>query len=79
MCKTKAEAGKNTRQNCSKRNVLYETWCETCLKVEEEKVAKVELEGREKGRKKRKNNEEIQMVKYVGESARVAMSAGQNT
>ena len=76
MCKTKAETGKNTRQNCSKRNVLYETWCETCLKVEEEKVAKVELEGGEKGSKKRKKNEEIQMVKYVGESARSCHERG---
>ena len=38
MCHTKAATGKNLDQNCSKRSLVYETWCYDCLKKKEEGV-----------------------------------------
>ena len=31
LCQTKADTGKNLLQSCSKRNIVYETWCADCL------------------------------------------------
>ena len=31
LCHTKAATGKNLSQSCSKRNIVYETWCNDCL------------------------------------------------
>ena len=45
LCETKKEHPKYENQNCSKRNVVYETWCETCRLEEEERNGK---EGKEK-------------------------------
>jgi hypothetical protein len=36
LCQTKAAAGKNLTQSCTKRSVVYETWCALCMKREEE-------------------------------------------
>ena len=34
LCHTKSATGKNMTQSCSKRNIVYETWCNDCLKKE---------------------------------------------
>ena len=31
LCKTKLKTGKNLAQDCTKRNLTYQTWCQTCL------------------------------------------------
>ena len=36
LCQTKAETGKNLTQSCTKRNIVYETWCADCLKKSED-------------------------------------------
>jgi hypothetical protein len=35
LCHTKAVTGKNLSQSCSKRNIVYETWCSDCLKSDD--------------------------------------------
>ena len=65
LCYTKQVTGENLRQSCTKRNIVYETWCQTC-KVESEKEAEA------KGRDPKK----IKLYKYIGESAKSAFERG---
>ena len=37
LCETKTSNPKIENQSCTRRNVVYETWCETCRKEEAEK------------------------------------------
>ena len=36
LCQTKAATGMNLNQSCTKRSIVYETWCALCLKKKEE-------------------------------------------
>ena len=36
LCQTKADTGKYLTQNCSKRIIVYATWCVACLKKSED-------------------------------------------
>ena len=36
LCQTKADTGKYLTQNCSKRIIVYKTWCVACLKKSED-------------------------------------------
>ena len=36
LCLTKAATGKNKTQDCTRRNLVYETWCINCLERDEE-------------------------------------------
>ena len=40
LCETKMKTGKNQRQDCTKRCVVYETWCLTCEKRDREELEK---------------------------------------
>ena len=63
LCETKQNYPRVENQNCKKRNVVYATWCETCMKEEESKL--------EEGSKA-----EIRVYKYIGESARSCYERG---
>ena len=63
LCETKKSHPRIGNQNCKKRNVVYETWCDTCRKEEESK--------QEEGSK-----DEIKVYKYIGESARSCHERG---
>ena len=65
LCTTKQATGENLRQSCTKRNIVYEIWCQTCKQADEE-------EAEEKGRNKKK----IKIYKYIGESAKSAFERG---
>ena len=64
LCETKAKSGENLTQNCTKRNLTYQTWCHTCKEREEEG----------------KDEEEKKKIKlytlYVGETAKSAHERG---
>ena len=32
LCQTKAMTEKNLKQDCTRRSLMYETWCETCYR-----------------------------------------------
>jgi hypothetical protein len=38
MCSTKVYTGKNKTQKCSKRNLVYHTFCITCQEKETERI-----------------------------------------
>ena len=63
ICQTKAETGKNLHQSCSKRSVVYETWCADCLAKKKDTP-----EGEERGG----------VFKYIGETAKSAYERGAN-
>ena len=60
MCISKMKSGKNTSQNCKKRNAVYEIWCEPCRERDEKKS-----ENEKDGEEDKKNNE-TRMYKYIG-------------
>ena len=63
LCKTISETGKNLNQSCSKRNLTYQTWCQTCKERDEE--------GKEEEAKK-----SVKLYTYVGETAKSAHKMG---
>jgi hypothetical protein len=62
-CDTKLRTGKHGSQSCSKRSSVYETWCVQC--EEKDKVRNAD------GRKT-----EVQLHKYIGETARSSHERG---
>ena len=51
LCITKLNTGKHQKQECSKRNLVYETNCVTCKAREKEKI-EAEIEGMEERERK---------------------------
>ena len=72
LCITKTRTGKLTSQDCSKRNIVYETSCATCEETQLEELENSELEEQEKSDKKKC----LKLFKYVGESSRSAYERG---
>ena len=72
LCETKVMTGKGKKQDCHKRSVVYETWCETCYRQEERRIEEEEVEDTEKELRKKK----IRVHKYIGETARSAYERG---
>ena len=64
LCLTKKRTGKYTSQDCTRRNIVYETWCMTCM----DKATKTAEEQAGDDRKKLKSlTDQIKTYKYVGE------------
>ena len=72
LCKTKSETEKNVRQDCTQRNIVYETWCRNCEENEIKRISEEEIDEKEKIEKKKK----IILFKYIGETARSAYERG---
>ena len=62
LCDTKTLTGKNLRQDCSKRNLVYETFCMSC----EERDSKKSEEETKDGEKE----SSTRLYKYIGETCR---------
>ena len=67
LCHTKQKTGKNLGQDCHTRNLVYETWCISCLKRDE---GEVELKWAGDAKKIKEMKEKIKKHLYVGETAR---------
>ena len=67
LCESKKRTGKNLKQECTRRNLVYETRCYTCEERERRKIE--EEEGKDE-KEKTKMMEKIKIFKYVGETAR---------
>jgi hypothetical protein len=67
LCLTKQRTGKQTTQDCTRRSIVYESWCMTCLE-RDTKLAEEQAGGDMTKLKRMK--EKIKLYKYVGESAR---------
>ena len=72
MCSTKVRTGRDLNQDCTKRSIVYETWCLTCAEREEKKITEEVDDEEEQKRKIRK----IKLHKYVGETARSGYERG---
>ena len=68
LCKTKLKTGKQLNQDCTKRNIIYETWCINCYEEDKKLIEEEYGEGDPKVLKKKL--EAIKLHKYVGESSR---------
>ena len=66
LCETKKKTGKYLQQECTKRNVIYETWCMMCEGREVERIEEEEEDEKERVKKLKK----IKLYKYVGETSR---------
>ena len=74
LCSTKLKTGKNTSQDCSKRNLVYKTYCITCRNRDTEKIEQ------EFGQDKKRLKEELGKMRlhlYVGETSRSSFERGQ--
>ena len=67
LCSTKLRTGRNMKQECSKRNLVYETYCITCKERDIKKI-----KAATGGHKKRTQEEmaKIKLHKYIGETSR---------
>ena len=71
-CETKSWTEQDAKKDCTKRSLVYETWCQTCYEKEKEDIEeKVEEE-----EERKKQIEKIRKHKYVGETARSAFERG---
>ena len=80
VCRTKVETEKGEKQDCTVRNIVYETWCLSCEKAEKERLEKI-MEEEEKTHdnamdSKEKKVRNITLYKYIGESARSGYERG---
>ena len=57
-------AGENLGQECTARNTVYETWCNTCLEIDKKEI------------ESRKEKREPRIFKYIGETARSPYERG---
>ena len=72
LCHTKTRTNKLQRQECSKRNIVYETTCATCEARERQEIEESDLGEKEKIEKIKS----IKLFKYVGESSRSPYERG---
>ena len=73
LCMTKQWSGKHMSQDCHRRSLVYETWCETCLERDTEK-AKQDADGDRK--KLEMLTKKISKHKYIGETNRSFFERG---
>ena len=60
LCATKLKTGKNLRQECNKRNLVYETYCMSCE----------ERDGKQRGEEGENEENQTKLYKYLGETCR---------
>ena len=69
LCENKLKTEKNKSQDCHTRNLVYETWCITCLQKNAEEMEKrYEGDARKIKEMKGKINKHIYL--YIGETSR---------
>ena len=66
LCSTKQKTGKMMQQDCTKRCIIYETWCLNCERKDIERIESME----EDEKKIEQMKKEIKLFKYVGETSR---------
>ena len=67
LCETKLKTEKNLAQDCHTRNLVYETWCMTCMRKDEEEAEK---QGNGDAGKIRELKSKIRKHLYIGETSR---------
>jgi hypothetical protein len=67
LCETKRYTGKNKTQDCTKRSVVYQTYCITC---EEREAVKIDDNENLTEKEKKEMKAKIRRYKYIGETSR---------
>ena len=67
LCITKQYTGKLLSQDCTRRSLIYETWCISCQERDEKQVDEIYGEDQKKNEEMKKK---IQLYKYIGETSR---------
>ena len=72
LCETKAATGKLLSQDCTRRNLVYETYCMTCEEMDAKRLEEEEKERGEKNKNTMNNKEKElpKLYKYLGETCR---------
>ena len=65
LCETKEKTGQNLKQNCSKQNLTYQTWCNTCKERNGEGLNEEDMK-------------KVSLHTYIGETAKSARERGEN-
>ena len=68
LCATKQYTGKNSTQDCSKRSLVYKTYCISCQEKDEAEIRKEEKDEKRAAEKIRN----IKQHAYIGETSRSA-------
>jgi hypothetical protein len=74
LCLTKNHTGKNTTQECSKRNLVYQIYCITCKERDIEKIKDAGGEDKKRTQEQIKN---VRLHKYIGETSRSCFERSQ--
>ena len=74
LCSTKLATGKNMTKDCTKRNLVYQTYCMTCRERDEERI---KLEAGEDDKKARDEISRMKLHKYIGETSRSSFERSQ--
>ena len=72
ICLTKTKTMKKLDQDCTKRNITYETWCRSCERKEIKNIEESTEDEEERKVKIRR----IKLYKYIGESSRSGYERG---
>ena len=72
LCETKQKTEKHMNQDCTKRCIIYETWCLSC---EEKEVRRLE-EDTEDEKEQKEKIKNIKLHKCIGESSRSLYDRG---
>ena len=67
LCSTKNYTGKNKTQECSKRSLVYQTYCITC---KERDIEKIKIRGLNDKKKQEEEIKNMRLHKYIGETSR---------
>ena len=62
LCSTKMETEKGMEQDCTRRNIVYETWCRSCEEKEKERILEKKMEKEEE----KEAIMNIGLHKYIG-------------
>ena len=74
LCKSRREEGKKDKQDCKKRNLVYQTTCQTC---KEGRLAEIEEEYGGEGKKKvEEMKRKMKDYIYIGETNRSSIGEG---
>ena len=72
LCFTKSQTEKLKSQECTKRNIVYETRCRTCEDNEKLRIEELEIDEKSKLEEIKK----LKIFKYIGETSRSAFERG---
>ena len=73
LCLTKQRTVKHSTQDCSRRSLVYETWCMTCL---ERNTKDARIQAGEDKKMLKMPTDKIRIHKYIGETNRSIFEKG---